>query len=116
MDPVSELENALGAEILRAELLRAARPKLGRRYVVERFLGRGANGLVVSALDDRLGRAVALKLAIAGADTTMLVEARALALLDHPNVVRVHDVDVVSAVLDGKRSACGWCRCNVSTA
>ncbi len=101
MDPISELENALGAELLRAGLLGAARPKIAGRYLIEKFLGRGATGLVVAALDDRLGRPVALKLGIATADTTMLAEARALALLDHPNVVRVHDVDLGNAVFDG---------------
>ena len=102
MDPISDLENALGAELLRARLLGSVRPKIGSRYFVERFLGRGATGLVVAALDERLGRAVALKLGIAAADTTMLSEARALALLDHPNVVRVHDVDFGNVVFDGK--------------
>ena len=64
-------------------------------------MGRGASGVVVSALDDRLGRAVALKLSVTGGDASMLEEARSLALLDHPNVVRVHDVDIVSTVIDG---------------
>ena len=102
VDPVSELENALGAELLRARLLGAMRPKIGSRYFVERFLGRGATGLVVAALDERLGRTVALKLGVATADTTMLSEARALARLDHPNVVRVHDVDFGNVVFDGR--------------
>jgi serine/threonine protein kinase len=97
VDPISELENALGAELLRAAMLRAFPPSIGKRYVVEKFLGRGASGLVVAARDDRLDRPVALKLRPVGGDVQMLAEARALAKLDHPNVVRVHDVDVVEA-------------------
>ena len=102
MDPLASLENAIGADLLRSKLLRAPLPRVGDRYTVQGFLGRGAMGLVVSALDDRLGRSVALKLAIAGADSATLVEARALAALDHPNIVRVHDVDVLTCVFEGK--------------
>lgn len=100
MDPVSELENAIGAELLRAAMLRAFPPSIGKRYILEKFLGRGASGLVVAARDDRLDRPIALKLRPAGEDTSMLAEARALARLDHPNVVRVHDVDIVEATFD----------------
>jgi len=100
VDPISELENALGAELLRAAMLRAFPPSIGKRYVVEKFLGRGASGLVVAARDDRLDRPVALKLRPVGEDVQMLAEARALAKLDHPNVVRVHDVDIVEASFD----------------
>ena len=103
MDPVSDLENALGAELLRASMLRRHPPWIAGRYCVEKFLGRGAMGLVVAATDERLGRPVALKLRPSGLDTTMLAEARALARLDHPNVVRVHDVDIVESRLDGKQ-------------
>lgn len=99
---MSELENALGAELLRSTLLRAAKPKLGSRYIVEDVLGRGASGLVVAALDDRLNRPVALKVRPVEGDSAMLAEARALARLDHPNVVRVHDVEVVTTQLDGR--------------
>jgi hypothetical protein len=102
VDQVSELENALGAELLRSTLLRAAKPKLGSRYIVEDVLGRGASGLVVAALDDRLNRPVALKVRPVEGDSAMLAEARALARLDHPNVVRVHDVEVVTTQLDGR--------------
>ena len=102
MDPVSELDSALGAEILRCNLLGRAPPKIGERYHIERILGRGASALVVAALDDRLNRPVALKLRPARRDSAMLAEARTLARLDHPNVVRVHDVDVVQATLDGR--------------
>jgi len=102
VDAVAELETALGAELLRADLLGAPRPRLGERYTIECFLGRGATGLVVAAQDERLGRPVALKLSIGGAEATGLAEARALARLDHPNVVRVFDVLVADQVYDGK--------------
>jgi serine/threonine protein kinase len=102
VDAVAELETALGAELLRAELLGASRPRIGQRYTIDGFLGRGATGLVVAAQDERLGRAVALKLSIGGAEATGLAEARALARLDHPNVVRVFDVLVADQVYDGK--------------
>ncbi len=101
MDPLTTLETAIGADLLRAELLGGARPLVDERYQLQRFLGRGAAGLVVAAFDRRLDRAVALKLSLAtGAGTGMLAEARALARLDHPHVVRVHDVDVVGAIFD----------------
>ncbi len=98
MDLVSELENAIGAELLRARLLKTALPRLAGRYVIEQVLGRGASGLVVGALDERLARAVALKLTVVmdTADAESLAEARALARLDHPNVVRVLDADLSS--------------------
>lgn len=102
MDALSELENAISADLLRADLLGAPRPGLAGRYLLRRFLGRGASGLVVEATDTRLGRTVALKLGDVRATTSMVTEARALAALDHPNVVRVHDVDEVDATFDGK--------------
>ena len=100
-DPTAALYSALGADLLRSNLLGAPLPKLGGRYIREKIVGRGASGVVVSAVDDRLGRPVALKLRVTGSDATMLDEARALARLDHPNVVRVHDVDIVSGTFDG---------------
>lgn len=92
MDPVSELENVLGAAILRQRLLGAPAPTIADRYEVEAVLGRGASGLVVAATDVRLNRSVALKLRLDAGDSGALEEARALARLDHPNVVRVYDV------------------------
>ena len=102
MDPVSELENAIGAELLRATMLGRPPPVIAHRYIVEGVLGRGASGLVLKALDQRLNRPVALKARPAVGDDAALGEARTLARLDHPNVVRVHDVDAVKTVLDGR--------------
>jgi tetratricopeptide (TPR) repeat protein/predicted Ser/Thr protein kinase len=70
------------------------------RYVVLSMLGAGAMGMVLSAYDPELDRKVALKLlkARAGsqdaAQARLRREAQALAKLDHPNVVGVHDVGV----------------------
>lgn len=67
------------------------------KYVVTAHLGSGGNGAVYSGLDTVLGRTVALKLLhpefihdpeIAG---RFQQEARAMAQLNHPHVVTVHD-------------------------
>jgi tetratricopeptide (TPR) repeat protein len=68
---------------------------VGRFRLLDR-LGAGGMGVVYSAYDPELDRAVALKLVRApdrGPETT-LNEARALARLSHPNVVPIHDVGV----------------------
>jgi tetratricopeptide (TPR) repeat protein/predicted Ser/Thr protein kinase len=74
--------------------------RLGR-YVLLEKLGVGGMGVVYAAYDPRLNRRVALKLlipsAFADARTTegrtrLLREAQAMAQLQHPNVVGVHDV------------------------
>lgn len=68
------------------------------KYIVERHLGEGGNGAVYAATDQVLGRRVALKLLhpelvfepqIAG---RFRQEAQAMAQLNHPNVVTVHDL------------------------
>ncbi len=70
------------------------------RYVIEERLGAGAMGVVYGALDPKLGRRVAIKMAHAsqarserGAER-FIREARAMAALDHPNVVGVFDFGV----------------------
>ena len=61
-------------------------------------LGAGGMGVVYRAEDVRLGRIVALKFLLpqlaldAGAKARFLHEARATAVLDHPNVCTVHEV------------------------
>jgi predicted Zn-dependent peptidase len=64
------------------------------RYTVLEQIGAGAIGAIFLASDPDLHRRVALKLLAArGAfDVRLLDEARALARLQHPNVVAVHDV------------------------
>jgi GAF domain-containing protein len=71
------------------------------RYRLERMLGRGGMGVVYEATDERLGRAVAVKLmrnVVADATGTRRrfeLEARALARLHHPNIVAIHDYGTV---------------------
>lgn len=95
LDPVTELDNALGMQRLLADQLGEPPPSIADRYEVRRTLGRGANGLVCEALDRQLDRAVALKLVPLRAPRAARDaerEARTLARFDHPNIVRIHDV------------------------
>lgn len=65
-------------------------------YRIERTLGAGGMGAVFAARDELLDRPVALKLLHCGSrDDELVAEARALAALDHPNVVRVHGLQRV---------------------
>ncbi|HET6765370.1 MAG TPA: hypothetical protein VFH27_16905, partial [Longimicrobiaceae bacterium] len=73
---------------------------LAERYYVERVIGRGGMGAVYAAMDQRLGRPVAIKVMILPAgdpDSRERVrqrftrEAQAAARLRHPNIVTVHD-------------------------
>ncbi|MCP3144100.1 protein kinase domain-containing protein [Pyxidicoccus xibeiensis] len=84
----------------------------GDRYEVVRLLGSGGMGRVFSALDRVLRRPVALKFLFPrkGLTTPELLtglrdEARAVARLDHENILRIHDVTEweTSVTLDGKR-------------
>jgi serine/threonine protein kinase len=62
------------------------------RFELDRVVGRGSYGVVFAAFDRALERDVALKVFGAGSDRDVLDEARALALVNHPNVIPVHDV------------------------
>lgn len=67
--------------------------RIGRAYEVTGVLGSGTFGTVLLALDDDLKRHVALKLLheLGGAAREkFFAEARAMAAIDHPNVVRVY--------------------------
>jgi formylglycine-generating enzyme required for sulfatase activity len=70
------------------------------RYVIVESVGSGAMGVVYGAYDPELDRKVALKLLKPGhgaketARERLLREAKAMARLQHPNVVAVHDVGV----------------------
>ena len=89
----------LKREVLLAQLFpsRVSRPKLGRYDLLE-LVGEGGMGTVFAAYDPRLDRRVAVKLlrqAPGGAEqrrARLLLEAKALARLSHPNIVTIHEV------------------------
>lgn len=89
--------DATSAAVLGGLFGEAKRPRVGR-YEVLRPLGSGAMGRVFAARDVELDREVALKLLHVerGRDTKargrFLREARALARVNHPNVVEVFEV------------------------
>ena len=64
---------------------------VARRFEVERFAGAGAMGLVYRALDRTTGEWVALKVLAHGSADRFLREARALAEVRHPHIVRYVD-------------------------
>ncbi len=74
------------------------------RYTVTGTLGRGAMGHVYAAVDDVLGRSVAVKtlhgghtgLAARMLDERFRAEARAVAALNHPGIVQVYDIDLAA--------------------
>ena len=59
------------------------------RYRIEERLGEGGMGVVHRAVDERLGRQVALKIGRPGAAVRFAAEARALASLTHRSIVRL---------------------------
>ena len=65
------------------------------RYTVVEEIGRGGMGTVFLAVDDELGREVAIKipnaLASASLERRLRSEARVLARLEHPGIVPIHD-------------------------
>ena len=85
-----------GADGSADDELLAAGERLGR-YVIVGVLGQGGMGVVYAGYDPELDRKVALKLlyrGATGAEARMrtLREAQAMARLQHPNVVTIHDV------------------------
>lgn len=95
----------VGSEAMKAAIAHdlfgdIATPLRVGRYQVREALGEGGMGVVYSAWDESLGRAVALKLLSAKSGkadrrrTRMMREAQALAKLSHPNVVQVYEVGV----------------------
>jgi len=70
-----------------------------QRYQREGELGRGGMGVVERVYDQRLKRALAMKLVLRGGNeqqrlARFLNEARITSQLDHPGIVPVHDVGV----------------------
>jgi serine/threonine protein kinase len=84
---------------------------VGERYRLDELIGSGGTAAVFRATDVRLGRLVAVKVvhphlvAQHGVVAAMLVEARAAASLDHPNVGRVLDAGVDTETTDGSTVA-----------
>jgi len=70
---------------------------LEARYKVEGTLGQGGMGAVLLATDTRLGRKVAIKRILGEAArsktaiTRFLTEAKAIAALNHPNIIQIYD-------------------------
>ena len=66
------------------------------RYAVIEKIGQGGMGAVYLALDEELGREVAIKIpnAVEGArlERRFQIEARAIARLEHPGIVPIHDI------------------------
>jgi len=68
------------------------------RFIVLDVVGSGTTGVVYAAYDPQLDRKVALKLLHADARQAasqrerLLREAQAMARIDHPNVIKVHEV------------------------
>src|SRR6266849_3971693 len=84
-------------------------------YRLEERLGAGGMGLLYRATDQKLGRAVAIKLLARQlvsdetAKARFIQEARAASALDHPNIANVHDIGeeegelfIVMALYDGE--------------
>jgi serine/threonine-protein kinase len=77
------------------------KPKLGR-YQIDSEIGRGAMGMVYLGHDDKIGRTVAIKTMVMGAEiednmrdevkARFFREAEAAGRLDHPGIVTVYDV------------------------
>ncbi|MCR9202573.1 MAG: serine/threonine protein kinase, partial [Planctomycetaceae bacterium] len=93
-------------------LIGGPREKIGH-FVLTRLLGKGGFGQVYEAEDLELKRKVAIKIPWShkvdqGASSGALKEARAAAVIQHPNVVKVHEVGaldrglyIVSELVDG---------------
>ena len=82
--------------------------KIGRYEIIEE-LGRGGMGVVYKGRDPRLNRQIAIKLMLPDPDANadaiknsierFLLEAEAVARLQHANIVEIHDLDVVDETL-----------------
>ena len=74
-----------------AETLVAPLPEVPG-YQISKLLGSGGMGTVYLALEESLDRRVALKVMTPGAQARFLREARTMASVEHPNIVRVYSV------------------------
>jgi transcriptional regulator with GAF, ATPase, and Fis domain/tetratricopeptide (TPR) repeat protein len=75
------------------------------RYQIEQRLGSGADGAVFLATDPIADRRVALKLLEQSPDSSaaarLRAEFRRLSALDHPSLLKVHDLETVDAPVPG---------------
>ncbi len=90
----------VGEWLVELESVRPPAEKIGRFVVLHR-LGEGGMGVVVAARDEQLNRKVAIKLLrdrgrreTERGRARLLREARAMARVEHPNVLAVHEVGV----------------------
>jgi serine/threonine protein kinase len=103
-----ELEDRLGPALHDAETGVSPPVILDRRYHLLKIVGRGARGIVCKSRDVRLDRLVAVKLYLAEPSIVREVEheAKALARLDHPNIVGVHDAGHTEIALGMDQFSC----------
>ncbi|MBL4849796.1 MAG: protein kinase [Planctomycetes bacterium] len=94
-----------GRQSVSRPALLAAGSIFSRRYRLDEELGRGAMGLVWKAHQLDLDRPVALKMLLQGSLASeslrkrFVDEARSVGRLDHPNIVKVHDVGEEDGIL-----------------
>lgn len=105
----TEIGDDFGPDASASRSMSSKIPEPGERvahFLVEELLGIGGMGVVLRAKDERLTRRVALKLmrpelGLGTGDgrtrgtERLLVEARAMAKINHPNVITVYEVGVV---------------------
>ena len=97
---VEELHRRLSEEVMTARLSKEmAVTSADGRFQVLDVLGHGASSVVCEVLDTKLNRRVALKLFPGLADDRLARgvkgEAQRIAAISHPNIVVVHDYDVL---------------------
>ncbi|MCA9635858.1 MAG: serine/threonine protein kinase [Myxococcales bacterium] len=100
-DPTGDFASEVLPLVLRTRLGAGSQTRLGR-YRLLRLLGEGGMGAVFAAYDEELDRKVAIKLLRSDARGVpldrgwLLVEAKAMARISHPNVVQIYDVGEAS--------------------
>ena len=96
------LSDTVGNEADAAEFSELLGRQGEERYQIGEVLGVGGTGKVISALDREIGRVVAKKLLHQGAYADPVIrakfirEARIAAQLEHPGIVPVHDIGLLS--------------------
>lgn len=91
--------DAMGAELSDAPAIPEVGSQVGP-YQLRHELGRGGSGVVMLARHTSIGRSVALKLFLGRHHASrFLCEARTIARLDHPNIVKLWDFGESSAGL-----------------